>query len=208
MELWRYVLPLQIVCLILSYLVVIPLARLEHKNGAGMTAEEFQSLKATLNQPVETKLSMTSLYFENALTIAILIAMLSGIIKSNLGFMVALAVALVGGSFGAGSYVSTHYGAVAQASETESESETEGTEASTVATASAADGTTYSVQEIVANAMPSMVAITNKGVQEVQSYFYGQTYQQETESTGSGVIIGQTDDELLIATNNHVVSGS
>ena len=41
MELWRYVLPLQIVCLILSYLVVIPLARLEHKNGAGMTAEEF-----------------------------------------------------------------------------------------------------------------------------------------------------------------------
>ena len=100
---------------------------------------------------------------------------------------IALAVALVGGSFGAGSYVSTHYGAVAQASETESESETEGTEASTVATASAADGTTYSVQEIVANAMPSMVAITNKGVQEVQSYFYGQTYQQETESTGSGV---------------------
>ena len=66
---------------------------------------------------------------------------------------IALAVALVGGSFGAGSYVSTHYGAVAQASETESESETEGTEASTVATASAADGTTYSVQEIVANAM-------------------------------------------------------
>ena len=121
---------------------------------------------------------------------------------------IALAVALVGGSFGAGSYVSTHYGAVAQASETESESETEGTEASTVATASAADGTTYSVQEIVANAMPSMVAITNKGVQEVQSYFYGQTYQQETESTGSGVIIGQTDDELLIATNNHVVSGA
>ncbi|MFQ9152304.1 MAG: hypothetical protein ACLR6B_13215 [Blautia sp.] len=81
---------------------------------------------------------------------------------------IALAVALVGGSFGAGSYVSNHYGAVAQASETESESETEGTEASTVATASTADGTTYSVQEIVANAMPSMVAITNKGVQEVQ----------------------------------------
>lgn len=66
---------------------------------------------------------------------------------------IALAVALVGGSFGAGSYVSNHYGAVAQASETESESETEGTEASTVATASTADGTTYSVQEIV-QAMP------------------------------------------------------
>ena len=70
------------------------------------------------------------------------------------------------------------------------------------------NGSTYSVKEIVANAMPSMVAITNKGVQEVQSYFYGQTYQQETESTGSGVIIGKNDDELLIATNNHVVSGA
>ena len=84
MELWRYVLPLQIVCLILSYLVVIPLARLERKNGAGMTAEEFQALKATLNQPVETKVSIKVIYFDIALTIAILIAMLSGIIKSNL----------------------------------------------------------------------------------------------------------------------------
>lgn len=119
---------------------------------------------------------------------------------------IALAVALVGGSFGAGRYVSTQYGAVAQASETESE--TDSTEASSEPAASTDDGTTYSVQEIVANAMPSMVAITNKGVQEVQSYFYGQTYQQETESTGSGVIIGENDEELLIATNNHVVSGA
>lgn len=117
---------------------------------------------------------------------------------------IALAVVMVGGSFGAGRYMSSQSGTVAQASETESETETSTEAAST----STDDGTTYSVQEIVANAMPSMVAITNKGVQEVQSYFYGQTYQQETESTGSGVIIGKNDDELLIATNNHVVSGA
>ena len=117
---------------------------------------------------------------------------------------IALAVVMVGGSFGAGRYMSSQSGTVAQASETESETETSTEAAST----STDDGTTYSVREIVANAMPSMVAITNKGVQEVQSYFYGQTYQQETESTGSGVIIGKNDDELLIATNNHVVSGA
>ena len=117
---------------------------------------------------------------------------------------IALAVVMVGGSFGAGRYMSSQSGTVAQASETESETETSTEAAST----STDDGSTYSVKEIVANAMPSMVAITNKGVQEVQSYFYGQTYQQETESTGSGVIIGKNDDELLIATNNHVVSGA
>ena len=117
---------------------------------------------------------------------------------------IALAVVMVGGSFGAGRYMSSQTGTVAQASETESETETSTEAAST----STDDGSTYSVKEIVANAMPSMVAITNKGVQEVQSYFYGQTYQQETESTGSGVIIGKNDDELLIATNNHVVSGA
>ena len=58
--------------------------------------------------------------------------------------------------------------------------------------------------------MPSIVSITNKSVQEVQNYFsqfgyggYPQT--QETESQGSGIIIGKNDTELLIVTNNHVV---
>ena len=58
--------------------------------------------------------------------------------------------------------------------------------------------------------MPSIVSITNKSVQEVQSYFdmfgRGGGMQQEVESCGSGIIIGQNDNELLIATNNHVVA--
>ncbi len=61
------------------------------------------------------------------------------------------------------------------------------------------------VSEVVENVMPSIVAITNLSVQQVQSWF-GQTYQQEVPSAGSGIIIGQTDEELYIATNNHVVS--
>ncbi len=62
--------------------------------------------------------------------------------------------------------------------------------------------------------MPSIVSITNRSVQEVQNYFSmfgyygGQPQTQETESMGSGIIIGQNDTELLIATNNHVVEGA
>lgn len=95
MELWRYVLPLQVICLILSYLVVFPLARLERKHGAGMSDEDFAALKLTLNQPVETKVSKGVLYFDMALTVVLLIAMLTGLVKANLGFMVGLAIALV-----------------------------------------------------------------------------------------------------------------
>ncbi len=63
------------------------------------------------------------------------------------------------------------------------------------------------VSGIVEEAMPSIVSITNMSVQEVQSFF-GQTQQQESESLGSGIIIQQSDTELLIATNNHVVEGA
>ena len=77
---------------------------------------------------------------------------------------------------------------------------------SSAAADSSTDGTA-SVSAIAEAAMPSLVAITNKSVQEMQSLF-GQTQAYESESSGSGIIIGQTDTELLMVTNNHVVSGS
>lgn len=64
------------------------------------------------------------------------------------------------------------------------------------------------ITTVAENAMPSIVAITNKGVEEVQSFFFGRTQYEETESSGSGVIIAKNDTELLIATNNHVVDGA
>lgn len=64
-----------------------------------------------------------------------------------------------------------------------------------------------SVSAIAEAAMPSLVAITNKSVQEMQSLF-GQPQAYESESSGSGIIIGKTDTELLMVTNNHVVSGA
>ncbi len=73
------------------------------------------------------------------------------------------------------------------------------------------------ITEVVENAMPSMVAI-NTITQESMSdkygyfynYFFGDGYDQtyETSASGSGIIIGQNDEELLIVTNNHVIEGA
>lgn len=65
------------------------------------------------------------------------------------------------------------------------------------------------IADVADNVMPSVVSITNLSVQEVQNFFFGgQTYTQEYESSGSGIIIGQNDSELLIVSNNHVVEES
>ena len=68
------------------------------------------------------------------------------------------------------------------------------------------DASEYTVAQIAESCMPSIVSITNKGVEEVQSMFG--TRQYEATSAGSGIIIGQNDTELLIATNNHVVANA
>ena len=70
------------------------------------------------------------------------------------------------------------------------------------------------VSDVAEEAMPSVVAITTKSVQEVQNYYsmfgsqYAPSQEQEVEGSGSGIIIGKTDSELLIATNYHVVDGA
>lgn len=69
---------------------------------------------------------------------------------------------------------------------------------------------TSSVSQVAKNAMPSIVSIVGVSVQEIpQIYqYFGYGQQQETQSSGSGIIVGQNDTELLITTNNHVVSGT
>ena len=64
---------------------------------------------------------------------------------------------------------------------------------------------TSDVTEVVEEVMPSVVSITSLTVQEVQNFF-GQTYQYESPSAGSGIIIAETEDELLLVTNNHVIA--
>ena len=111
--------------------------------------------------------------------------------------------------------------------------EIESTKEANVADANASGGT-MTVAEVAANSMPAMVAITNTSVEDVQSYFggsygdfssifgdefgdlfgngygngYGQGQPYEAVSMGTGVIIGETDDQIIIATNQHVISSS
>ncbi len=70
---------------------------------------------------------------------------------------------------------------------------------------------TNTVRDVARDAMPSVVAITNM-VKYRQNGFsiFGSYESRETEvpASGSGVIIGKTEDELLIVTNNHVVTDS
>ena len=71
----------------------------------------------------------------------------------------------------------------------------------------ASDDGEYTVEEIAKNCSSSVVSITCKSVQEVRNFFGG-AQQYESESAGSGIVIAKNDDNLYIATNNHVVEGA
>ena len=79
---------------------------------------------------------------------------------------------------------------------------------------SSAAGQTGTVASVAESAMPAVVAITSVSIQEIPSFFgsfgFGNYGVQEYSSTGSGsgIIVGENNDELLIAKNNHVVEGA
>lgn len=62
------------------------------------------------------------------------------------------------------------------------------------------------VTEVVKAVMPSVVSVNNKYVETTS--FWGQQYTSEAVSTGSGIIVGQNDTELLLVTNYHVVEAA
>ena len=78
---------------------------------------------------------------------------------------------------------------------------------STTATTNVGSIIATDVSDIVEKAMPSIVAITNMSETQYQTWF-GQTYTQENDYAGSGIIVSEDDDYLYIATNNHVVDGA
>jgi serine protease Do len=99
-------------------------------------------------------------------------------------------------------------GSAAGAEEAETEKSTLSTTTDSLSASNASYNNTDSatIAAIAESCLPSVVSITNKGVTEVQTMFG--TYQTDSESSGSGIIIGENDTELLIVTNYHVVSGS
>ena len=84
-------------------------------------------------------------------------------------------------------------------------------EATTESTQSAQSATnvTYvesDVSNVVEKVMPAMVSIVNNFTETAN--VFGQQYTQEEAAAGSGIIVGKTDDELLIVSNNHVVESA
>ena len=119
------------------------------------------------------------------------------------------------GSFQAVNYFSPFSKTTGSSGSTTSNNSSSTSLLKTTAVSGSSNTGSLDVSDITTSAMPSIVAITNKSVQEVQDYFsqfgfggQGQTQTQETESQGSGIIIGKNDSELLMVTNNHVVEGA
>lgn len=83
----------------------------------------------------------------------------------------------------------------------------DGENGSVSSTSTKAVQTKTDVSDIVESVMPSIVAITNTSEKEITDFF-GQSLNKEQHSSGSGIIIGQDDEQLLIVTNNHVVEGA
>ena len=66
------------------------------------------------------------------------------------------------------------------------------------------------VSQVVEEAMPAVVAVASTAVYQMPDFgfgwfFGGGSQSYEVPSSGSGIIIGENDTELLIVTNNHVV---
>lgn len=133
--------------------------------------------------------------------------------KKALGFVAAICAVLLasGGSFYAGV---TYYDT---SKNNDNSTATAVANANTLATSSDSTEVTGTITQVVEEAMPSMVAIstiTETTINNPYSFFYGYMYGEdynqtyETSSSGSGIIIGQNEEELLIVTNFHVIEDS
>ena len=124
---------------------------------------------------------------------------------------IALVAGLVGGTtfYGTGVIIDRTFGVGSRASAQPQAAV--GNQSRKLTTTSTGTKTVVSdVSEVVENVMPSIVSITNLTVQDMQMPFWfgGEEYSREMPTAGSGIIVAQTDQELYIATNNHVVDNA
>lgn len=127
------------------------------------------------------------------------------------GISVALAVifGLVAGAVFQGvNYIGNKYFPTSSTSKVELSQTGQGGSTEEAEPVSNVNGTYGSVVAVVQDTKPSVVAITCVSVQQVQDWMFGGNYQQEVSNAGSGIIVGKNEDELLIATNEHVIEGA
>ena len=122
-------------------------------------------------------------------------------------FGLVAAVVFQAANFAADRFLNTDKSSV-QIKTTDSVDLQETTSADSTADKVLSDSENGTVAAVAQASMPSVVAITTVSVQEIPSFFGYSSRQYKSASTGSGIIVGDNDDELLIATNNHVVDGA
>ena len=145
------------------------------------------------------------------ISLAVVFGLVAGVVFQGVNF----ASEKYLGSDGKDSQIETAQLAGDSSADGSDSNESEGAASSETAASetAAAVSQTGSVAEVADTAMPTVVAITSVSVQEIPNYFrafgfgYG-TQQYSSEGSGSGIIVGENDDELLIATNNHVIDGA
>ena len=123
-----------------------------------------------------------------------------GLVASAAVFGIVAGGVMVGVNNVASSYVGTN-------TKTKADDITIGSQDNAKSESTAAPATNLSsmdVSTIVDKAMPSVVSIYGKEEVTQNSFFGPQSY--EAQSSGSGIIVGKTDSELLIVTNNHVIA--
>lgn len=94
--------------------------------------------------------------------------------------------------------------AVLPAADTESEESVE--ESAEEAESRTVLTTVTDVSGVVKEVMPAVVSVNNRYIEKMT--FFGQEYSQEAGGSGSGIIVGQNDTELLLVTNYHVVASA
>lgn len=135
--------------------------------------------------------------------------------KKKTGKVIAIVVAvclIIGGSAVGGFYIGNNFLSKEMSQTTVIEEVTPMQEAEPTISESGIESTqavtavVTDVTNVVEEVMPSVVSITNTSV--ITQSFWGQQFQSEEQSSGSGIIVGENETELLIVTNNHVISDS
>ena len=146
--------------------------------------------------PVRNKKETDSFGKKAGTTVAL--AVLFGLVASA----VFLSVSFVAGKYLKTDEKSTHLETTQSVAGTVTDN---GSDGENGADTESGNGTVASVAQA---SMPSVVAITTVSVQEIPSFFGYGSRQYKSAATGSGIIVGDNDEDLLIATNNHVVDGA
>ncbi|RHV67514.1 hypothetical protein DXB18_05185 [Clostridium sp. OM02-18AC] len=85
-EAYQYMIPVLIFCVIAFLLLNIPLSMVEIRHGAGMTDEEFQKVKAEMDEPIDFKFGKGIAIFDGVFTLLMVALILAGKLPTNLGF--------------------------------------------------------------------------------------------------------------------------